>query len=474
MKWIMAARNTKALCAILVFGMVAVAVGREDPADRDILNAVETIMRANEEVPAHWIDVSVRDGIVMLEGRVHNLLAKHKATDIAGKVKGVRSVVNRIDVRPVERDDARIRDDLVMALATDPVAHRYAIKARVDDGIVSLFGAVSEHAEKELCAEIAKGVRGVREVDNNITVEFVAERTDAEIEGLVQRLLESDVRIDAALVDVDVEDGRVMLSGNVGSEAKRSAAISTAWVLGVRDVDAGDLSVAWWKRDRMVRADHDRIMSDSEIEVAIGDALAEDPRVWGFDVDVHSDDRSVVLRGTVDNLRAKRVAEEIAGNTMGVLNVVNHLRVRPEPIISDAEIIDSIQASLERDPYLEPFDITVISRNGLVMLYGIVNTHHEKRQAESLAGNVRGVVDVRNHLDVREARFGRSDEALEADIRQRFRWNPLIEGDRVEVDVSDGVATLSGVVLTREAYEEAARIARDAGTQAIVNRLEIR
>ncbi len=474
MKSMSGKRNMTGLCAVMIFGVVAVAVARNEHADVDITVAVEDLMRTNEEVPAHRIDVHTQDGIVVLEGTIHNLLAKNKAAEIAANVEGVRSVVNRIEVRPVEREDTNIRDDVLMAFAMDPVAHRYAITVRLDDGHVSLSGTVSEHAEKELCEEIAKGVRGVKDVNNNITVDYVAERTDAEIQRLVERLLESDVRIDDGLVDVEAEDSRVMLSGSVGSAAERSAAISTAWVLGVRSVDADDLSVEWWKRDSMIRADHERIRSDAEIEAAIGDALAEDPRVWSFDIHVASDDGSVDLRGTVDNLQARRVAEDIAGNTVGVTDVANHLRVRPQPLVTDAEIIDAIETALDRDPYLEPFDITVTSRNGLVMLYGTVDTHYEKRQAENLAANVRGVVEVRNYLDVRTVRFGRGDEALEADIRERLRWNPRIDSDRVEISVSDGVATFTGAVLTREAYDEAARIATDAGARAVVNRLEIR
>lgn len=468
------AKRMTGWCAVIIFGAATLAFGRDDPADEDITVAVERLMLTHEEVPSHWIDVSTHDGIVTLEGTIHNLLAKEKATEIAGHIEAVRSVVNRIDVRPVERDDADIRADLVSALAMDTVADRYAITVRVDDGVVSLSGNVPEHAVKELCAEIAKGVRGVKGVENQITVDYIVERTDADIERLVERLLESDVRIDSGLVNVDVDDSRVILSGTVGSAAERSAAISTAWVLGTRQVDAEDLEVAWWKRDKMVRTDLDRIIQDPDIETAIRDALAEDPRVWAFDIDVRSSDGVIALRGTVGDLRAKRTAEDIAENTVGVRDVASYLRVRPEPVISDAEIIEEVEAALARDPFLGPFDVTVTCRNGLVMLYGTVDTHYERRQAENLASNVRGVIDVRNHIHVREMRFGRNDEALEADIRNRLRWNPRLDSGRIQVEVSDGIATFTGVVPTRWAYREATRIATDSGARAIDNRLEIR
>jgi hypothetical protein len=54
----------------------------------------------------------------------------------------------------------------------------------------------------------------------------------------------------------------------------------------------------------------------------------------------------------VDSLKAKRAAENDAGNTVGVLYVENRIKVRPEEPLTDEEIAADIRGALKRNPFI--------------------------------------------------------------------------------------------------------------------------
>jgi hypothetical protein len=65
--------------------------------------------------------VETIEGVVTLSGTVSNLLARDRAVMIAESIKNVRSVINEIEVMPVERADSEIRNDVTASLVTDPI-----------------------------------------------------------------------------------------------------------------------------------------------------------------------------------------------------------------------------------------------------------------------------------------------------------------------------------------------------------------
>ncbi len=114
---------------------------------------------------------------------------------------------------------------------------------------------------------------------NNIDVDFETTRQDVEIKTEIEETLEWDVLVDDALIDVKAKDGDVTLSGVVGSAAEKREARLDAWVAGVKSVDASDLEVERWARDKDLRKNKYVTKSDEEIEDAVEDALLYDPRV---------------------------------------------------------------------------------------------------------------------------------------------------------------------------------------------------
>jgi osmotically-inducible protein OsmY len=465
------------MAALLAAAMVALPVtvfgAVEDLSDTDITAAIETELVTEDAVASHLLDVQTTDGIVTLSGTVDNLLAKQRSIEIAKATKGVRSVVDQLEVEPVSRTDDEIETDVVAALAADPAADSYELDVKVDKGVVSLSGTVESWQEKNLAGMVAKGVRGVKDVTNNVTVRYKVERADPEIEADVKRRLETDTLVDHLLIDVDVEDGEVELTGTVGSAAERSRARTDAWVTGVESVDASGLKVEWWARDEMRRSSRYPALTDQEIEKAVRDALVYDPRVFSFNPDVSVEGGVVTLTGKVEDYRAKRAAEDTAQNTVGVWRVKNHLRVRPAVRPDDKELAEKVRKALARDPYVERQEIDVVVLNGNVYLYGDVDSYFDKMQAEDVASGVSGVIDVTNSLTVLEEMPPVTDRELEQDIEDQMYWDTYVDSEDITVKVRDGVATLKGEVDSWFEYRQAAENAYDAGATRVVNRLEV-
>ena len=67
-------------------------------------------------------------------------------------------------------DDTAIHTKVKTALVNDPVVSGTAINVDVERGVVTLNGAVNGEVEKRKAEDIARGVSGVRSVQNNIVV----------------------------------------------------------------------------------------------------------------------------------------------------------------------------------------------------------------------------------------------------------------------------------------------------------------
>jgi hyperosmotically inducible protein len=66
--------------------------------------------------------------------------------------------------------DDMIYDKVRIKLAEDQVVKGGAIQVDVKNGVVTLAGAVEQDKQKDRAAKLAKGVKGVKDVVNNITL----------------------------------------------------------------------------------------------------------------------------------------------------------------------------------------------------------------------------------------------------------------------------------------------------------------
>ena len=496
--------KTILMIAGLLFGMLHAVAGPAQAVstvnDPTISDAVEDQLLLDHTFFSDLIDITTVDGVVTLSGSVDNILAKERAARIAEKVKGVRAVVNTIEVMPpLLRSDSEIKADVEDALRLDPAADSYEVAVAVEDNVVTLSGQVDSWQERTLCGKVAKGVRGVKGLENDIDVLYKIDRSDEEIKRDIEAALRWDVLVDHEMIEVAVDNGRVTLSGTVGSLAEKGRATGDAYVANVQGVDSDGLEVRLWARDDELRGDKYKDLTDADIRAAVEDALVYDPRVAAFNVTPEVSAGLVTLRGTVDNLKAKRAAAQTARHTVGVLQVANRLKVRPATIVDDADLEERIRRSFERDPVVEAAEITVDVQYGIAELFGSVDTAFERTWAEDLASRVGGVVAVKNYLAVTgyfdpylydpylgDPYLGdgpdyydppvtlETDPSIKEDIESEFFWSPFVDGEDIDVSVENGRATLTGHVDSWAEYSAASENAFEGGAVVVYNRLEVR
>jgi osmotically-inducible protein OsmY len=464
-----------------------------------IADAVTEELLFDPAVSHNYLDIEVVDGIVELKGHVENLLSKRRARRLAETVKGVRAVINRIQVQPAEpRSDSVLRSDIEIELLADPATEAFEVDVEVEDGTAVLTGEVQSWPEKHLVERVAMRVRGLEDVKNKLKVNPPASRPDSEMAEDIRASLRWSTLVDHGLIDVKVEGGEAELSGIVGSAAEKREARRLAWRSGIIQIDDSELKVKKWNRDSDLRHDKYTGKTDKEVAAALRDALLYDPRVAGFKIDADVKTGKAILRGIVDNLKAKRAAEQDARNTIGVYDVANHIRVRASKEITDLEMEESITDALKRSPFLEEYDVSVDVRNSVANLYGTVDTYFEKSQADDIASRTKGVVGVDNNLDVRNTELlvyepfvdefpyylyawyeynapqtWMTDAEIDGRIQAQIWWSPYVDSEDVEVEVDDGVATLTGEVDSWMELWAATTNAYEGGAVMVDNDLQV-
>ncbi|HSF08056.1 MAG TPA: BON domain-containing protein [Nitrospirales bacterium] len=468
--------------ALLIFcGLVLIgqqrALGKEQKTvipDQDISRAVESALLLDENIPSHLIDVRTDQGIVTLIGVMPHYRAKDRAAKIVETVKGVASVINGLTVKISNKTDKEIRENVQKALQDDPATDSYGIDVAVEHGTVTLTGTVPSWAARELSEWVATGVHGVREIQNNLFIDLKEKRSDDVILDEIQKRLEADVWVNEDAVLVSVNNAEVKLDGIVGSIAEKRRVLSDARVAGVREVDDDLLFVKAWAKGQMRRQGQPGYKSDEEIKETLILAYAYDPRVAVFNPTIDVRHGMVTLTGTVDNLKAKQSAEEVAKYTRGVVWVKNLLKVRPKEPVDDEALARKVEMALHEDPFIDRFQVIMTVHNGIVVLRGSVGSQFQKDQAQDTVSRVKGVVDVKNKLQVDEIWTWKPDIAIQREIENELWWSPFVDSDDITVSVKAGVATLSGTVDNYFEYEAALENAREGGARRVESLLTIR
>ena len=92
-------------CALILggtFAQTALLAGQKAPVNPDdrISDQVRMRLATDADVKGGALDVVVTDGTVVIKGRVDSEKGKNKATKLAKKVKGVKTVDNQLSVGP--------------------------------------------------------------------------------------------------------------------------------------------------------------------------------------------------------------------------------------------------------------------------------------------------------------------------------------------------------------------------------------
>ncbi|MBU1223887.1 MAG: BON domain-containing protein [Gammaproteobacteria bacterium] len=131
-----------------------------------------TLQEAAGEDASGDILVSVRDGVVTLDGWAISLSHKRMVGVLAWWVPGCRDVVDALEVLPPEQDnDDEVSDALSLVLEMDPmIPHPEQIRVHTHNYVVTLDGLVATQTEKDRAEQDAWCLFAVDKVINQLAV----------------------------------------------------------------------------------------------------------------------------------------------------------------------------------------------------------------------------------------------------------------------------------------------------------------
>jgi hyperosmotically inducible protein len=179
------------------------------------------------------IKIHSKDGAVTLTGVVSEESRRGLARETVAGLDGVKSVDNKLEVKgasPTPNSDAWLLEKVKVTLLFRRNVSAVTTEVHVKDGIVTLRGDAASQAQKELTAEYAKDVEGVKSVNNEMTVSKNSEITmarvvgkidDASITGQVKISLLFHRSTSALSTKVETKDGVVTMYGKASNAAEK-------------------------------------------------------------------------------------------------------------------------------------------------------------------------------------------------------------------------------------------------------------
>jgi osmotically-inducible protein OsmY len=145
-------------------------------------------------------------------------------------------------------------------------------------------------------------------------------------------------------------------------------------------------------------------------------------------------------------------------------------------IRTDDQIQLDVLDELKWDARVQPNEIGVAVKDGIVTLLGWVDSYTKRWAAEEAAHRVRGVKAVVNDIAVRlPVSSERSDADIAAAAVRALEWDAFVPVEKIDVTVTKGWVTLQGEVEWQYQKQDAERVVRRlSGVWGVVNLITVK
>jgi len=136
----------------------------------------------------------------------------------------------------------------------------------------------------------------------------------------------------------------------------------------------------------------------------------------------------------------------------------------------NGELQHDVEEAIKWEPLLNAAEIGVTAKDGVVTLFGTVDSYAKKLEAETATRNISGVRGIIEKIDVHFGSVKFSDEEIVRDILKAFKWTLDIPHHDIKIQAESGWITLTGEV-SRNAQREKAKtvVHHTAGVRGVTN-----
>jgi hyperosmotically inducible periplasmic protein len=128
-------------------------------------------------------------------------------------------------------DDSALTASVKTALMADDTVRSFDLNVETNNGVVQLSGNVISQAQIDQALQVARGVSGVREVENRMTIQPAAASAggsstlgtavdDTAITARVKSALLAESDVSGLAISVETSNGVVQLTGDVDNQAQ--------------------------------------------------------------------------------------------------------------------------------------------------------------------------------------------------------------------------------------------------------------
>jgi osmotically-inducible protein OsmY len=236
---------------------------------------------------------------------------------------------------------------------------------------------------------------------------------------------------------------------------------------------------------------------DDKIEDAYKNTYIYRTQLRDSDISISSKNGTVTLKGTVDSVDQKRLAEDTAQGLPGVTRVDDMIKVRNEPKeSSDDWIAMKVRGALLFHRNVSITDTKVTVRNGVATLTGLADNEAEKALAAEYAADVKGVEKVDNRIEVGTRRSDAissdsanhkgstsersvgekiDDASITAQLKYALGVRRSTSALKTEITTREGVVTVTGEAQNGAEKDLVTQLAKNiGGVREVHNEMSVR
>ena len=198
--------------------------------DQQLREDIIAELEYDPSIETKKISVATLNGIVTLSGSVPNFYEKWSIERAVKRVAGVSGIAEELTVQTfpnTEQTDSEIAQAARLAIQWSVAIAEEQIQIMVEQGIITLEGAVDWQYQKQNVYDAVIHLRGVQGIHNRITLKPYLTSTD--VREKIEAAFKRSANFNAKQVYVSVDNGNVTLEGNLPTWTERDTASRVAW-----------------------------------------------------------------------------------------------------------------------------------------------------------------------------------------------------------------------------------------------------